>query len=61
MSKSKMMIIGILATVLFAMMSYIWLEQKGDVMLMKHWMELIIMEAFIQQILFLLSGKKISN
>jgi hypothetical protein len=51
-------IIFILTLLLFAMLGYIWLTQSGDTMLMKHWIELIMMEAFIQAILILLTGKR---
>ena len=39
--------------------SYVLLYQSNDVMLMKHWIELIIIEGFVQEALYLLKNNKI--
>jgi len=51
-----------LCTIVFCLiifMSYVLLYQSNDVMLMKHWIELIIIEGFVQEALYLLKNNKI--
>jgi len=54
----KIFKISILSVILLIIVIYIWLYQKNDTMLMKHWIELFVIEAFIQEILFLLRNPK---
>jgi hypothetical protein len=44
--KSKIVLVALLATMI-SMIVYIWNNQKNDVMLMKHWIELIILETLV--------------
>jgi hypothetical protein len=54
----KFLKILLLSVILLIIVIYIWLYQKNDTMLMKHWIELFVIEAFIQEILFLLRNPK---
>jgi hypothetical protein len=44
--KSKIVLTILLLTMVF-MITYIWKNQKNDVMLMKHWIELIVLETLV--------------
>lgn len=44
--KSKIVLTILLLTMVF-MITYIWNTQKNDIMLMKHWIELIILETLV--------------
>jgi hypothetical protein len=44
--KSKIVLSILLSTMVF-MIVYIWKTQKNDIMLMKHWIELIILETLV--------------
>lgn len=44
--KSKM-VLAVLLLTMTTMITYIWNTQKNDVMLMKHWIELIILEILV--------------
>jgi len=44
--KSKIVLVILLLTMI-TMITYIWNTQKNDAMLMKHWIELIILEILV--------------
>lgn len=48
------LIIFILGVVIVALIHYFWVYQKNDVMLMKQWIELVILEALVLEWSFLM-------
>lgn len=52
-------ILCILSYCLIVFVTYALCYQTNDAMLMKHWIELLIIEGFVQEIIYLLKNKKI--
>lgn len=47
-------IIIVLFAVIVSITLYLWTHQRNDTMLMKHWIELIVLEALVLELSFLI-------
>ena len=53
--KSKIVLI-VMLIIMTSMITYIWNTQKNDVMVMKHWIELIILETLVLESSYILKA-----